>query len=46
MIGSAEKIENFPFVQLKYVIEWKTQFGREKDKRDIELIQKYNNTSI
>lgn len=42
MIDGAEKIANFPFVQLKFVVEWKTQFGREKDIRDIELIQKYN----
>ena len=42
MIDSAETIANFPFVRLKYVVEWKTQFGREKDLKDIELIQKYN----
>ncbi|MBI2474851.1 hypothetical protein HYV69_00270 [Candidatus Uhrbacteria bacterium] len=41
MIENAETIASFPFVQLKYVIEWKKQFGREKDKKDIELIQKY-----
>jgi len=42
MIDAAETIANFPFVRLKYVVEWKTQFGREKDLKDIELIQKYN----
>ncbi|MFW5853020.1 MAG: hypothetical protein ACOCU8_00070 [Patescibacteria group bacterium] len=42
MIDTAETIANFPFVQLKYVVEWKTQLGREKDLKDIELIQKYN----
>ncbi len=43
MIDSAEIIKGFPFVQLKYVVQWKKQFGREKDIKDIELIQKYNN---
>jgi NTP pyrophosphatase (non-canonical NTP hydrolase) len=41
MIDSAETIHNYPFVQLKYVIEWKRQFGREKDLKDIELIREY-----
>ena len=41
MIDSTEIIEDFPFVPLKYVVEWKTQFGREKDNKDIKLIQKY-----
>jgi len=43
MIDSAEIITNFPFVQLKYVMKGKKQFGRKKDLKDIELIQKYNN---
>jgi hypothetical protein len=42
MIDNAETIANFPFVQLKYVVEWKKQFGREKDIEDLKLIQKYN----
>jgi len=42
MIDTAETIADFPFVRLKYVVEWKTQFGREKDLKDIGLIQKYN----
>ena len=42
MIDTAETIANFPYVQLKYVIEWKTKFGREKDLKDLELIKKYN----
>jgi len=42
MIDSAETIANFPYVQLKYVVEWKKSFGREKDLKDIELIKKYN----
>ena len=44
IIDGAETIANFPYVQLKYVVEWKTQFGREKDLKDIELIQKYNDS--
>lgn len=42
MIDDAETIANFPFVKLIYVVEWKTQFGREKDIRDVELIRQYN----
>ena len=41
IIDGAEIIEELPFVQLKYVVEWKSKFGREKDKRDVELIKKY-----
>ena len=46
MIDSAETIINFPFVKLKYVVEWKMQFGRQKDLKDIELIEKYNSSRI
>ena len=42
IIDSAETISGFPFVKLKYVVEWKTHFGREKDLKDIELINKYS----
>ncbi|MEA1963501.1 MAG: hypothetical protein U9M94_04695 [Patescibacteria group bacterium] len=42
MIDTAETIANFPYVQLKYVIEWKTKFGREKDIENLKLIEKYN----
>ena len=41
LIDTAETIENFPFVKLEYVIEWKKKFGREKDIKDLELIEKY-----
>ncbi|KKQ34417.1 MAG: hypothetical protein US52_C0060G0006 [candidate division WS6 bacterium GW2011_GWA2_37_6] len=41
MINTAEIINELPFVQLKYVLEWKESMGREKDKKDIELINKY-----
>jgi hypothetical protein len=43
MIGSAEIIEHFPFVQLRYVVEWKIKSGREKDTKDVKLIEEYNN---
>lgn len=41
MINTAEIIDELPFVQLKFVIEWKKLMGRDKDKKDIELIKKY-----
>lgn len=41
MIDSAEIIGNFPYVQIKYVVEWKMKFGRKKDSEDLELIRKY-----
>jgi hypothetical protein len=44
MINTVETIANFLFVQLKYVVEWKMQFGREKDLKDIELIKKYHDS--
>jgi hypothetical protein len=44
MIDNAEIIANFPFVQLKYVVEWKKEMGREKDISDIALIRKYSDT--
>jgi hypothetical protein len=43
MIDTAEKIMDYPFVQLKYVEEWKVRVGREKDLKDVELIEKYSN---
>jgi len=41
IIDSAEMIENFPFVRLNYVLEWKEYVNREKDKNDIKLIKEY-----
>ncbi|MFA5899086.1 MAG: hypothetical protein WC829_08230 [Hyphomicrobium sp.] len=41
MIDSAEIIAGFPYVQIGYVVEWKTKFGRKKDSEDLELIRKY-----
>ena len=44
-IKDAEIINGIPFVKLKYFIEWKIKFGREKDKQDIKLVEKYLSTS-
>lgn len=41
LIETAEIIDGWPYVRLEYVLEWKKKFGREKDKQDIELINKY-----
>lgn len=41
LIDSAEIIQGFPFVKLKYVLDWKIKFNREKDKQDVKLIKKY-----
>ncbi len=41
MIDTAEIINDYPFVKLEYVIEWKRNLGREKDKNDINLIEEY-----
>ena len=41
MIATAEEIEGLPFVQLKFVAEWKRKYGREKDLRDLALIEKF-----
>jgi len=41
LINTAEIINGFPFVKLDYVIKWKKAMGREKDLKDIELINKH-----
>jgi hypothetical protein len=41
LINTAEIINGFPFVKLDYVIEWKKAMGREKDLKDLELINKH-----
>jgi len=41
LIDSAEMIEGLPFVRLEYVVEWKKHVGRDKDKKDLELIEEY-----
>lgn len=41
MIKEAETIDNLPFVKLDYLIKWKKFFGREKDLKDVEIINKF-----
>ena len=41
LIDSAEKIAGYKFVKLEYVLAWKETMGRDKDKKDVELIKKY-----
>lgn len=41
LINEAEIIDDLPFVRLKEVLEWKNILGREKDLRDIEIIEKF-----
>lgn len=41
MIDDAEIIDGFPFVKLRYVLAWKKEMGREKDLKDVQLINEY-----
>ena len=41
MIDTAETIQGFPFVRLKYLLKYKKQMGRKKDLEDIKLVKKY-----
>lgn len=41
MIENADIIEWFPYISLDYVFEYKRKLWREKDLRDIELLEKY-----
>ena len=41
MSGTAETVEGFPVVCIDGLIEMKKELGREKDKRDLELIRKF-----
>lgn len=43
LIKTSELIEGYPFVKLEYVIEWKKNRGKEKDHKDIDLINKFLN---
>jgi len=40
-IREAEIIDGLPFVKLEYILYFKQVMGRDKDKRDIKLIQDY-----
>ncbi|PIZ95768.1 MAG: hypothetical protein COX80_03490 [Candidatus Magasanikbacteria bacterium CG_4_10_14_0_2_um_filter_33_14] len=41
MIKRSDIIEGLPFLTLEDTINFKTKLGREKDKKDIELIKEY-----
>ena len=41
LLASAETFDGVPFANLEEVTRWKKVFGRDKDKRDIELINSY-----
>jgi len=41
LINSAEIIDNLPFVRLEEVKKWKEMSGREKDFKDVQLINEY-----
>ncbi|MFH1433799.1 MAG: hypothetical protein ABIG32_02805 [Candidatus Uhrbacteria bacterium] len=41
LIATAEMIDGWPYVRLEHVLEWKKKYGREKDLKDVELIEEY-----
>lgn len=41
LIKTAERVDGIPFVRLEYVVDWKKKMGREKDGKDLILIQEY-----
>ncbi|MDD4897684.1 MAG: hypothetical protein WCZ99_03160 [Candidatus Paceibacterota bacterium] len=46
LIEEAEMIDGLPFVKLEKVLEWKKIAMREKDIKDIEIIENFLNKSI
>ena len=41
LIKEADIIDGIPVVKLEEVLQWKKAFGRKKDLKDIELIEKF-----
>jgi len=41
MIAEAEEIEGLPFARIEEVLAYKKDLSREKDKNDVEIIEKY-----
>ena len=41
IIKDSEIINNLPFAKLKYVIKWKQNRNKEKDKKHLKLIKEY-----
>jgi len=46
MIDTAEIIEWLPFVRIEYFKEWKKKMWREKDKKDLELLNEYEKNVV
>lgn len=44
LINEAEVIDGLPFVRLEDVLVWKKLYGREKDLKDVEVIEKFLQT--
>lgn len=44
LIADAEVIDGLPFVRLESVLKWKKMRGREKDLKDIEMVENYLRT--
>ena len=41
MIDTADIINWYPFVKLKYFKKWKQKMWRDKDKKDLQLLEEY-----
>ena len=41
LVDCADKIKGIRFVKLEYVMQWKKAMNREKDRKDIRLIEDY-----
>jgi hypothetical protein len=41
LVDTADIIEDIRFVKLEHVLNWKRMMGREKDLKDIGLIETY-----
>ena len=41
LIDTADIIDGIRFVKLKYVLEWKSAMGRDKDREDVKIILEY-----
>tara|TARA_Y100000031_G_C8136777_1_gene345637 strand:+ start:430 stop:825 length:396 start_codon:yes stop_codon:yes gene_type:complete len=41
LINTAEMIDGFPYVRLEHLLEWKKAFGREKDLKDVRILEDY-----
>lgn len=46
LIKSSEIIDDLPFVNLENVLKWKKIYGREKDLKDVEIIENFLRTKL